>query len=494
MSSVRVRVSRPRRFGRLGILVGIGLIAATVATRVPAATAEQGATPEDRSLPDGATRLPNGRFVRPAGQRYDLGDFSVGLAVSPSGQCAASTGQGWGVGQPIPAVAGVNTAGMQPDEGIASIDLTSGHTSFAVPGLIANKHMMGIGVAYSADGTHLYASGGGGDAVYQFDVGPSCELHVVRSVTLPAQAPPASTSGFTGASAGYDRGLAVTSDGSVLVTTEYGRALSVIPVDSTGNLTSATIAVAFGAPTVVPHSTNILNFVAGVTNDTAPSYLYAVAAATNPATGAPRAYVSAEGTRQLLVADSDGSGGWTAGPVATVGDHPTGLAVSPDGRSVMVANANSDDVSIVAVNADGTLTPVTNIALHGLPGEATGSSPDAVAFDGNDRVYVALAGDNAIAVLERDGQSHWTVSGYVPTGWYPTAVAVHPVDHSVLAVAAKGLGSRYPADNPASLLPIPFAVAQGGSPSLLPNSVTPAAVHPEVQLPALNYDDKANIR
>jgi DNA-binding beta-propeller fold protein YncE len=478
--------------GRRAVVLTVGAaVAVSTATWLPSAVAQNRPDAVDHSLPPGAVRLPDGRFVRPAGQAYDLGDFSLGLALSPSGRCAAATDEGWGTGQPVPAVPGVNDAGTQPDEGITSVDLATGRSSFVVPGAPTGLHRMGIGLAYSADGAHLYASGGGTDAVYQFDVGPNCALTYATTVALPLQAPPPQTSSFTGATAAYDRGLAVAPDGSVLVTTEYGRALSVVPVDASGRLTTASIAVAFGAPTVVPHSTNILNAL-GVPNDVAPSYLYAVAAARHPATGQTRAYITAEGTKQLLTADANGAGGWVAGPVAQVGDHPTGVAVSPDGATVMVANANSDDVSIVPVNPDGTFGTVTSITLHGFDGEATGSSPDAVAFDGNDRAYVALAGDNAVAVLDRQS-AQWTVSGFVPTGWYPTAVAVHPVDHSVLAVSAKGLGSRYTAHNPSSPWPVPLAVTQGGSPSLLPRSLTPAAVHPEVQLPSLNYNDKGNM-
>jgi hypothetical protein len=181
-----------------------------------------------------------------------------------------------------------------------------------------------------------------------------------------------------------------------------------------------------------------------------------------------------------------------AGPTATVGDHPTGLAVSPDGREVMVADANSDQVSIVGVNADGSLTPAVNLTLHGAPGEATGSSPDAVAYDGASRAYVALAGDNAVAVLDRNA-SGWQVDGYVPTGWYPTAVAVSPRDHGVLAVSAKGLGSRYPANDPSYPYPVPFAALSGRSPSLLPNSTFAQTPNPQVQLQGLNYNDKGNM-
>ncbi|MGN6677096.1 MAG: YncE family protein, partial [Streptosporangiaceae bacterium] len=373
--------------------------------------------------------LPSGRYVRPAGKQYNLGDFSLGLAIAPNGRCAASSDEGWGNGRPVPAVPGVNRAGAEPDEGVTALNLVTGTSQFVTVNNKPAQNFMGIGLAYSHDGNRLYATSGGTDAVYQFNVGSDCRLTYAATVALPSQAPPASTSSFTGASAAYDRGLAVAADGTVLVTTEYGRALNAVSVDASGNLTTAKKAVAFGTPTIVPHNTNILNFINPPTpNDTNPSYLYAVAAATNPATGHARAYISAEGTGQLITADSDGAGNWTQGPTATVGDHPTGLAVSPDGREVMVADANSDQVSIVGVNEDGTLAPAVNLTLHGAPGEATGSAPDAVAYDGNSRAYVALAGDDAVAVLGRD-TSGWHVDGYVPTGWYPTAVAVSPRDH-----------------------------------------------------------------
>ena len=471
----------------LGALAGAYWPAQTAVAAIPSRAASVSAGPR------GAVVLPDGRYVRPAGIRYNLGDFSLGLAVSPSGKCAASSDEGWGNGQPVPAVPGVNAAGTTPDEGVTALNLETRATQFVTVNSKPAQNFMGIGLAYSHDGTRLYATSGGTDAVYQFNVAADCQLTYAATVALPSQAPPATTSSFTGASAAFDRGLAVGADGTVLVTTEYGRALNAVSVDAAGNLTTAKMAVAFGTPTIVPHNTNILNFVNPPTpNDTNPSYLYAVATATNPATGNPRAYITAEGTGQLITADSDGANNWTKGPTVTVGDHPTGLAVSPDGREVMVADANSDQVSVVAVNPDGSLAPAVNITLHGAPGEATGSAPDAVAYDGNSRAYVALAGDDAVAVLDKRA-SGWQSDGYVPTGWYPTAVAVSPRDHAVLAVSAKGLGSRYPANDPSSPYPVPFAAQFGGSPSLLPNSTFPQTPNPQVQLQGLNYNDKGNM-
>src|SRR5262249_11467270 len=247
-------------------------------------------------IPSRATLLPSGRYVRPAGIRYNLGDFSLGLAVAPNGRCAASSNEGWGNGRPVPAVPKVNRAGTEPDEGVTGLNLVTGATQFVTVNRKPAQNFMGIGLAYSHDGTRLYATSGGTDAVYQFNVGPDCQLTYAATVNLPAQAPP--PGGLTGPSAASDRGLALSPDGTVLVTTEYGRALNAVSVDGAGNLTTAKEAVAFGTPTIVPHSTNILNFLNPPTpNDLDPSYLYAVATATNPATGQPRADTTRRGHR-----------------------------------------------------------------------------------------------------------------------------------------------------------------------------------------------------
>jgi hypothetical protein len=56
----------------------------------------------------------------------------------------------------------------------------------------------GIGLAYSHDGTRLYATSGGTDAVYQFNAAPNCALTYAATIPLPHQAPPPTTSSFSG--------------------------------------------------------------------------------------------------------------------------------------------------------------------------------------------------------------------------------------------------------------------------------------------------------
>jgi hypothetical protein len=313
------------------VLVGAGLLAGMSAW-VPGAVAVGRTTRADTDLPKGAIRLPDGRYVQPAGQSFDLGDFSLGLAVSPSGRCAASTGEGWGNGQPVPAVAGVNEAGTQPDEGITSVDLTTGHTSFATEVSTTGQHFMGIGVAYSAGRLtplrqrrrhrrrlpvrrrrrlladlrgHRGPSRRGSSAP---DVRPHRRHRRLRPQV--GRRP-----GRLGARHHRTRSSPQRRAGRCGRQPHERRSRGDVR-DADGR----------------PHSTSVLNFIAG--NDTAPPTCTPWAAGTHPVTGRTRSYMTAEGTKQLLTADAegDGAGGWTAGPVAAVGDHPTGLASSAFGR------------------------------------------------------------------------------------------------------------------------------------------------------------------
>src|SRR5262249_59322943 len=68
-------------------------------------------------IPSGATLLPSGRDVRPAGIRYNLGDFSLRLAVAPNRRCAASRAQSWGHRPPVPPPAEGTPARPPPDPG-----------------------------------------------------------------------------------------------------------------------------------------------------------------------------------------------------------------------------------------------------------------------------------------------------------------------------------------------------------------------------------------
>jgi YVTN family beta-propeller protein len=100
-------------------------------------------------------------------------------------------------------------------------------------------------------------------------------------------------------------------------------------------------------------------------------------------------------------------------------DHPSAIAANPARDEAYTANANSDTVSVLD---SGTGEVRATIPVGVVPGGPKGSTPDglAVAPDGR-TLYVALAGENALAVVDLDARR---VRGFIPTSWYPADVDV----------------------------------------------------------------------
>ena len=116
------------------------------------------------------------------------------------------------------------------------------------------------------------------------------------------------------------------------------------------------------------------------------------------------------------------------------GSHPTALLLSPDEQHLYVALANADAVAVVSASTG----KVERYLSTEMPDQKFGgSSPLALAQspDGK-RLFVADANMNAVAVFDpsRDG-----ALGFMPTDWYPSAVAVHGDD--LLVATAKGTGT-----------------------------------------------------
>ena len=141
------------------------------------------------------------------------------------------------------------------------------------------------------------------------------------------------------------------------------------------------------------------------------------------------------------VTPMNGARGWTAFEV-NVGLHPSGMAFSPDGDLLYVANANSDTVSVLdthVIQPDSVTERAQWVAKPkaSLP---AGSAPNALAVsaDGK-RLYVALGGNNCIAVMETAGGA---VEGLIPTGWYPGDVQFDAGANALYVANTKGVGSR----------------------------------------------------
>lgn len=156
----------------------------------------------------------------------------------------------------------------------------------------------------------------------------------------------------------------------------------------------------------------------------------------------------AEGASAAQVADRDhhvtpmnDARGWTSFDVA-VGLHPSGMAFSPDGDRLYVANANSDTVSVLktSVVQPGLVAVEDELIVKPAPNLPFGSAPNALAVSPDGAwLYAALGGNNCIAVVDLEAGK---VNGLIPTGWYPGDVQIDAASNVLYVANTKGVGSR----------------------------------------------------
>lgn len=179
-----------------------------------------------------------------------------------------------------------------------------------------------------------------------------------------------------------------------------------------------------------------------------------------------KAYVTNEGGRRpragdvvndssgtAIVADR-GTGGAATGTISVidlprravvktvaVGLHPTAMCLT--GRTLFVANTNSDSVSALDTTDDRV---VQTIPIQPFPHAPYGSSPNAlVAVNDGRQLVVSLGRDNALAVYDWQGPAAPArLQGLIPTAWYPASVAFDPLRQTLIVANDKGVGSLGP--------------------------------------------------
>lgn len=164
----------------------------------------------------------------------------------------------------------------------------------------------------------------------------------------------------------------------------------------------------------------------------------------------------------------DALSGGNKGMIRT-GQHPTGIlwlnkpAVADDTQQtqyqgrLFVAAANTNSVYSYGMTAQGEFHLLQTISLATTPLQPLGVTPSALAADRDGKqLYVACSGINAIAVVDIS-QMPSRIAGFIPAGWYPTAVTALPNGGAAI-VNGKGRGS-YP--NPKG--PNPMVAADSAS-------------------------------
>jgi DNA-binding beta-propeller fold protein YncE len=150
---------------------------------------------------------------------------------------------------------------------------------------------------------------------------------------------------------------------------------------------------------------------------------------------------------------------WLPGVPAAEGEKPDWAA------RLFVAAANTNNVYVVGVTEAKDMRLVETINLSMTPWQPAGMTPSALALspDGK-RLFVACSNANALAVADVSGVRSEPL-GFVPTGWYPTAVRVLP-GNRIVVLNGRGLRSY-----PNSPHPLKAAEGEGAQPSPPPGYV-----------------------
>ena len=119
------------------------------------------------------------------------------------------------------------------------------------------------------------------------------------------------------------------------------------------------------------------------------------------------------------------------------GLHACALALSPNKKYLVVANAGSDTLSVIDTRTDKI---VETICARQNPGDVFGAQPDALAFDKSGKTLFACNGtQNAVAVFQfKPGGSK--LLGLIPAGWFPGAIQYDLRQKKIYVANLKSIG------------------------------------------------------
>lgn len=145
-------------------------------------------------------------------------------------------------------------------------------------------------------------------------------------------------------------------------------------------------------------------------------------------------YISAWGGRKVWMYDTQKQS--LIDSVAT-DDHPTDMTLDRRGRTLYVANASSNSVSVIDLETHRVIETL-HTALS--PDAPIGSTTNSLALDDKTHLlYIANADNNYLAVFDVADPGHSAAKGFIPVGWYPTCVRLS--GRSLLVANGKGLSS-----------------------------------------------------
>ncbi len=327
----------------------------------------------------GVILLPNGWRIAPAGRTIAAGDFPMAMLLSADGRYAIVSNNGW----------------SKPS--LTVVDLAQQAVRARVP----VEHAW-LGLAWHPSGDRLYSSGAAENTVNEFRW-ENARLTAAPPIVIakPVTSVPWGTTDLAGT--GFIGGLAMDRSGDRLFAVHVlGRAISAIDVNRR----------------TVRRTVDL------------PAEPYTAILSQDGRT----VYVSLWGGARVLALDPETLA--TKGEV-TVGEHPNAMTLSRDGRRLFVACANTNKVW--AIELPG-LVAREQISVALYPNAPAGTTPNALALSPDGKTLaVANADNNSVALVDVENPAASEVEGFIPTGWYPTAVQFTPDGRRLIVLSGKGL-------------------------------------------------------
>ncbi len=332
-----------------------------------------------------------GKVIQPLGNQQDVGSFPDNLAMSPDGAFLFATDSGF-------------------RQQISVLDAFSGKLVGKV-GDAKTPLYYGLACATIDGTTMLYASGGSADKVYAYRVGADGSLEAADSFDDPASVDPEKVGRFPA-------GICLTPDGSKLLVVEN----------------ESTPSNGFhGALAVFDTKTRSL-----IKRIELPAFPLAVAYQDG------RAFCTCERDGALAIVDID------RGHVDLMrtGDNESALLADARNHRLFVSNSNSDTVSVIDTTRRK-LARTLELSSRAFASLRGGTPLGMTETPDGRLLFVAMADMNAVAVVDTQSMK---LAGYLPAGWYPTAVQISRDGRRLFVANAKGVQAKNPNGKPVGAL------------------------------------------
>jgi YVTN family beta-propeller protein len=389
---------------RFAVVVASGLLLSSIFAPAQAQKVDDGFDPAEAVGRAGSNRvvLPVNQVITPAGVQVELhGLRPQVLALSPDGKLLLTSGKTRELCAIDPDTATVVDRIKLPDDGVTTSGPAPASTHILKPD--KDEQVSYTGLIFNHNGSRVYMSNVKG-GVKIFSVEKGHKIKGIGGFALPdAKAPRRKEE--------IPSGLALSADdGRLYVVASLSNRLLECNPDTGEVLRSFDVGVA-------PYDVIVHQHLAFVSNwggrRPAPGSVVGPAGVGTTVRVDARS-VASEGSVSII----DLKTGKLLDEILT-GRHASAMAISPDGKYLIVANSNEDTLSVIDLR---TRRIVETILMSWGGQSLFGAAPNALAMDAKGRtLYVCNGTQNAVAAIAfNPGKSQ--IRGMIPTGWYPGAI------------------------------------------------------------------------